>query len=139
MEFISSKLTVLFEDPFWIALLEQECDGRYEVCKVTFGAEPRDNEVYDFFIKNYNKLSYSCPVKTETTEQRRINPKRMQRKIKRAVTQNGVGTKAQEALKLQYEQNKTERKVRTREMKEVEAERRFALRQKKKKEKHNGH
>lgn len=44
-----SKLTVLFEDPFWIGLYEREYNGRYEVCKITFGAEPKDYEVYDFY------------------------------------------------------------------------------------------
>ena len=41
-------LTVLFEQPFWIGILERSGEGRYEACKVTFGAEPRDAEVYDF-------------------------------------------------------------------------------------------
>lgn len=136
---INSKLTVLFEDPFWIALVECECNERYEVCKITFGAEPKDNEVYEFFIKNYNRLSFSRPVKADKTEVKKINPKRMQREIKKATSEIGVGTKAQQALKLEYEQNKTEKKIRTREMKEAEAQRRYLLRQQKKKQKHNGH
>lgn len=136
---INSKLTVLFEDPFWIALVECECNERYEVCKITFGAEPKDNEVYEFFIKNYNRLSFSRPVKADKTEVKKINPKRLQKEIKKATSEIGVGTKAQLALKLEYEQNKTEKKIRTREMKEAEAQRRYLLRQQKKKQKHNGH
>lgn len=136
---INSKLTVLFEDPFWIALVECECNERYEVCKITFGAEPKDNEVYEFFIKNYNRLSFSRPVKADKTEVKKINPKRLQKEIKKATSEIGVGTKAQQALKLEYEQNKTEKKIRTREMKEAEAQRRYLLRQQKKKQKHNGH
>ena len=46
--------------------------------------------------------------------------------------------KAQQALKLQHEQIKQERKVKTREQKEEEKDRRFALRQEKKKAKHKG-
>lgn len=136
---INSKLTVLFEDPFWIALVECECNERYEVCKITFGAEPKYNEVYEFFIKNYNRLSFSRPVKADKTEVKKINPKRLQKEIKKATSEIGVGTKAQQALKLEYEQNKTEKKIRTREMKEAEAQRRYLLRQQKKKQKHNGH
>lgn len=139
MILINSKLTVLFQDPFWIALVECECDEKYEVCKITFGAEPKDNEVYEFFIKNYNRLSFSRPVKAEKTEVKKINPKRMQREIKKATSEIGVGTKAQQALKLEYEQNKAEKKIRTKEMKEAEAQRRYLLRQQKKKQKHNGH
>jgi hypothetical protein len=37
-----SKLTILFEAPFWIGLYEREDNGQYEVCKIIFGAEPKD-------------------------------------------------------------------------------------------------
>ena len=70
--------------------------------------------------------------------QRKINPKRLQKQIRKATEEKGVGTKAQQALKLQQEQNKTERKILTRERREAEAQRRFALRQQKRKEKHRG-
>ena len=40
-----STLTILFQDPFWIGLYEREEDGRYQVCRIVFGAEPRDQEV----------------------------------------------------------------------------------------------
>ena len=47
-------LTVLFEQPFWIGILERSGERRYEACKITFGAEPRDAEVYDFLLRNYS-------------------------------------------------------------------------------------
>ena len=46
METAKAKLTVLFDPPFWIGLFERERAGRYEACRVVFGAEPRDIEVY---------------------------------------------------------------------------------------------
>lgn len=139
MDIIRSRLTVMFEEPFWIALYERETDGRYEVCKVTFGAEPKDAEVYDFFLRNYNRLRFSPSIEAAQIEDRRINPKRLQRQIKRSVeSAAGIGTKAQQALKLQHEQNKLERRVRSKEVKIAEAERRFELRQEKKKQKHKG-
>ena len=125
---MKSSLTILFENPFWIGLFERIDGDKYEVCKITFGAEPKDYEVYDFLLKNWHKLKFSPPVKTEKIEERKINPKRMQ----------GIGTKAQQALKLQHEQGKLERKVKSREQKEAEKERQFALRQEKKKAKHRG-
>ena len=133
-----SRLSVLFEEPFWIALYERESGGRYEVCKVTFGAEPRDYEVYAFFLKNYDRLVLSPAMEGAGSVQRKINPKRLQKQIRKATEEKGVGTKAQQALKLQQEQNKTERKILTRERREAEAQRRFALRQQKRKEKHRG-
>lgn len=135
---MKSSLTILFENPFWIGLFERIDGDKYEVCKITFGAEPKDYEVYDFLLKNWHKLKFSPPVKTEKIEERKINPKRMQREINSQLENKGIGTKAQRALKLQHEQGKLERKVKSREQKEAEKERQFALRQEKKKAKHRG-
>ena len=133
-----SRLTILFENPFWIGLYERFDDGKYEVCKITFGAEPKDYEVYDFLLKNWHSLKLSLPVKAGKVEERQINPKRMQREINSQLENKGIGTKAQQALRLQYEQAKTERKVQSREQKEAERQRQYALRQEKKKAKHKG-
>lgn len=45
MDKVSGKLTVFFEDPFWVGIFERIEDGRLSVAKVTFGAEPMDYEV----------------------------------------------------------------------------------------------
>ncbi len=50
----------------------------------------------------------------------------------------GIGTKSQQALKLQQEQNKQERKIRSKEKKEAEELRMFEMKQQKKREKHKG-
>lgn len=139
MELTISKLTVYFEDPFWVGVYERTHGGRYEVCKVTFGAEPKDYEVWDFFLQNWRRLQFSPSIPAAEREERRVNPKRMQRQIQKQLQTPGVGTKAQQALKLQQEQGKLARKSRSREMREAEAERRFALRQEKRREKHKGH
>lgn len=128
----------MFEAPFWIGLYERYFDGKYEVCKITFGAEPKDYEIYEFLLKNWNNLKFSPPVKSEMIEQRKINPKRMQREISSQLQDRGIGTKAQQALKLQHEQNKLKRKTICREQREAEKERKYALRQEKKKDKHRG-
>lgn len=135
---IKTSLTILFENPFWIGLYERIDNEKYEVCKITFGAEPKDYEVYDFLLYNWNILRFSPPVRTDNVEERRINPKRMQREISGQLQDKGIGTKAQQALKLQHEQGKIERKIQSREQKEAEKERQYALRQEKKKAKHRG-
>lgn len=132
-------LTVLFEDPFWIGIYEREYGGKYEVCKITFGAEPKDYQVYSFIIKNFSKLRFSSPIKAETTCDKHINPKRMQRTINKQLQDSGIGTKAQQALKLQYEQGKVAKRSRTKEQKQTEKDFQFELRQKKRKKKHRGH
>ena len=133
-----STLTILFEPPFWVGLYERIDDGRYEVCKITFGTEPKDYEVYDFLLSSWRGLSFSPPVAAEIASERKINPKRMRRQINRQLDDRGIGTKAQQALKLQHEQHKTERKTIGRAQKEMEKERQFALRQEKKRAKHRG-
>ena len=135
---VKSSLTVMFEAPFWIGVYERFDEGYYEVCKITFGSEPKDYEIYDFLLKNWNSLKFSPPIKSEITEERKINPKRMQREINNQLQNKGMGTKAQQALKLQHEQNKMERKVKSKEQREAEKERQYALRQEKRKAKHRG-
>ncbi|MDE5860267.1 MAG: YjdF family protein [Oscillospiraceae bacterium] len=137
MSDVSSKLTVLFEDPFWIGLYERRENGRLEVCKITFGAEPKDWEVYEFMLANWSRMRLSPPIKDKTNE-KRVNPKRMQKIIRRQTSCMGMGTKSQQALKLQHELLKTERKTVTKEQRKAEADRRFELRQEKRREKHKG-
>jgi hypothetical protein len=139
MEKTVSKLTVLFEEPFWVGIYEREFDGRYEVCKITFGAEPKDYEVYDFIHNNYNKLRFSPSLEASTITEKRINPKRNQREINKQLQNTGIGTKAQQALKLQQEQGKLERKTRSRTEWDAEKDRQFQMQQEKRKEKHRGH
>ena len=138
MEKVMCKMTVVFDEPFWVAVFECIDNEKLSVCKVTFGAEPKDYEVYDFILREYYHLKFSPAV--ATVEKRgTVNPKRMQRNVKRQLEQKGIGTKAQQALKLQQEQCKAERKVKSREQKKAEAERMFELKQQKRREKHKGH
>ncbi len=99
--------------------------------------EPTDYEVYGFILKNYSRLRFSPAVATDVKDAAR-NPKRIQREVHRQVQSTGIGTKAQQALKLQQEQWKTERKTLSREQREAEKERQFELKQQKRKEKHRG-
>ncbi len=131
------KLSVFYDEPFWVGVFERIEDGKLSVAKVTFGAEPKDYEVYDFVLKHYYNLQFSPAVEVAVAE-KHINPKRMQREIKKQMSNTGIGTKSQQALKLQHEQYKTERKKKNREQKQAEEQRLFELRQQKKKEKHRG-
>lgn len=137
MDKVSVGLTVFFEEPFWIGVFERILEGELSVCKVTFGAEPRDYEVHDFILKNHGGLRFSPAVAADVKEAIR-NPKRIQREVHRQVKNTGIGTKSQQALKLQQEQQKTERKSESRKRREEMVQRQFELKQQKKKEKHRG-
>ena len=133
-----TKLTVFFEEPFWVGVFERIEDGKLSVCKVTFGAEPKDGELYDFILKHYAHLRFSAQVDV-AVRHTADNPKRRQRNAKKQLAQTGVGTKSQQAPQMQREEMKTERIQKSRAQREGEKERRFALRQEKRKEKHRGH
>ena len=135
------KLTVLFNEPFWIGVFEIIEDAEYKVCKVTFGSEPRVDETLEFILKRFYSLNFSNPISEEknTSALKKLNPKRMQRKIQQETASKGIGTKAQIALKLQHEQGKVERKKKSKEQKELEKQIKFDLKQKKRIEKHKGH
>ena len=135
---VISKLTVFFEDPFWIGVFERIEDGKLSVAKVTYGAEPKDYEVQEYILENYYSLRFSPAVATVVKKAKK-NPKRMQRDAKKQTKETGIGTKSQQALKLQQEQNKHVRKVKSREQKRAEELRMFELKQQKKREKHKGH
>ena len=91
----------------------------------------------DFLLRNYDRLRFSPAVAAVVKEAVR-NPKRIQREVHKQVQNTGIGTKSQQALKLQQEQIKTERKTVSREQREAEKQRQFELKQQKRKEKHRG-
>ena len=138
MDKASVKLTVYFEEPFWIGVFERIEDGKLSVAKVTFGAEPKDYEVQEYIRKHYSSLKFSPAVDTVVKDMKR-NPKRMQREAKKQMQETVIGTKSQQALKLQQEQNKQKRKEKSRKKKETKKQRTFELKQQKKREKHKGH
>lgn len=105
------KLTVLFYDPFWIGVFESIENGEYKVCKVTFGSEPKDEEVYELILKKFYRLNFSSPVLSDDFKSpAKPNPKRLQRSIRKEVNVKDIGTKAQIAMQLQHEQSKIVRK-----------------------------
>ena len=73
MKKISGKLTVFFEN------FE---NNNLSVCKVTFGSEPKEYEIYDFILERFDTLKFSNEMKSNFNEKVK-NPKRRQREIKK--------------------------------------------------------
>ena len=93
------KLTVRFEEPFWVGLVECEDGGSYSVAKHVFGAEPTTPEVFDFIRDHWNDLRFTHEVQVEAKESKRINPKRLRRMIEKEMRSDAWrGTKAQQTL-----------------------------------------
>jgi len=134
---MEGKLTVYFDEPFWVGVFERCDNGKLSVCKITFGAEPKEQEIYAFLLRHYTELRFSREVNIDKRKAA-DNPKRRQREARKQMERSGIGTKSQMALQMQLEQNKLERKVKTREQKLADKQRMFELKQKKKREKHRG-
>ena len=131
-------LTVFFDGQFWIGIFERTEDGKLSVSRVVFGAEPKEQQVQEFVLRHYLKLRFSPPVEGVKTQTIASNPKRRQRQIARSA-EKGIGTKSQQAMKLAQEAGKLARKVRTKEQREAEEQRKRDLHAEKKKAKHRGH
>ena len=81
METIKACFTVYFDEPFWVGIYERVYNNKLEVCKVTFGAEPKDYEVYQFLLQNTYNLKFSTPIENDIKNILTIsNPKRLRRK-----------------------------------------------------------
>lgn len=113
MDKVTGRLTVFFEDPFWVGIFERIEGDRLSACRVVFGAEPRDQEIWRFILQEYDQLRFSPSVASPVP---RIsgNPKRAARAARAAEKQlrrTGVGTRSQQALSLQRQAQKQERKA----------------------------
>ena len=138
MDKTREMLTVYFEEPFWVGIFERISGGMLTVCKVTFGAEPKDYEVQEFILKHYSRLRFSPAVEIKVRSAA-DHPKRRMRNAKKQMEHSGVGTKSQQALQRQREEAKTERRRCGRRQKEAEEQRKFDLKPQKRREKHRGH
>ena len=137
MSKVTGKLTVFFEGPFWVGVFERGEGGMLSACRVVFGAEPKDGEIWEFILKEYDKLPFS-PAVAAAGGKEIANPKRRQREAQKLARGTGVGTKSQQALRLQREALKTQRKSASREQKLAEQQRLYALKQEKRRQKRRG-
>lgn len=139
---MSINITVLFDGSFWVGVFEGEEKEFLQVTKFTFGQEPREIEVLEFILNDFDKLRFSSPQKDKTLK-KELSFKKKQKLIKKTQEEKGIGTKAQNALKLLQEERKierkTERKTFNKKKNEEEKRLKFLQKQEKKKEKHKGH
>ena len=136
------RLTILFDPPYWIGLLEAEADGLLYAARHIFGAEPSDAEVYAFvqndLLALMQTMTVGLPIDSAPTR-RHINPKRLQRDIRREVLRNDVPSKAHEAIHLQIEAKVQERLTVTRAQRDAQRQHKRDASTAKAKAKHKGH
>ena len=141
-------LTIYFDSGFWYGLVEYESiTGDYRAFKYCFGQEPKDNDIWNF---TNNKLTYliernDCLLKnsSHSTEFvkpiKKINPKRMQRKINKEKLKPVVSTKAQLAINESRTEIKTLSKANKKAKKEELRVKKFQKKQEKKLRNKKGH
>lgn len=112
---VSSTLTVYFDGQFWVGVAERVEAGSLRASRVVFGAEPSNQEVYEFVLRRWSTLRFTEPLATgeagdesEGGERRAGdglpgNPKRRKRAAARALRETGGSTKAQRALAAERE------------------------------------
>ena len=137
---VAITLTIFFEDPFWVGVVEQQSDGRLQVARHLFGAEPAPGEVLQFVQRQMVRLieRSSVAVAVETAAPRAVRPKRAAREASRALAQRGSSTQSQAAIRLQLEQNKQIHKQRSKAEREAEATYKRQLKLEKAKARHRG-
>jgi hypothetical protein len=136
-----SVLTVYFDDPWWVGVIEIEKDGVLCAARHVFGGEPSNEEVLDFVLQDFIPLIArpTVGVAVESAPERKFNPKRAARQAARLMRACGVSTKAQAALKLQQEAGKQERQGLSRAEKERLAEYKRQKARAKARARHQGH
>ncbi|QOR35495.1 YjdF family protein [Clostridium sp. 'deep sea'] len=133
------SFTVFFEGPFWVGVFERTVKNKLFTAKVTFGAEPNDDTVYNYILTESNKLRFSTALNIEQKNLKKPSFKRQQREAKKATQEKGIGTKAQQALKLDRDFRKQEHKQNLKAKQELLKEKKFLQKQQKKKQKKKGH
>lgn len=135
---VSSTLTVYHDGQFWVGMAEHVEDGRHGVARIVFGAEPSDEEILQFVVGKWEKLSFFGDDPVETSKPAK-NPKRRAREAAKVLKRPAVSTKAQQAFAAQRKAMKRESAQARSQRRADEAETRFEQRKLKRKQKHRGH
>ncbi|GGH16382.1 YjdF family protein [Paenibacillus segetis] len=136
------KLTVYYEGQYWVGVVEVTVDGKLKAYRHIFGVEPKDPEILEFvnfrLLQVINGVTQALGVEDTQDLAGRINPKRLVRLAARETSARGVSSFAQEALKLDYEQRKKEKQVKSKEERERFEDFKRELKVQKAKAKHRG-
>lgn len=90
---VSSTLTLYHDGQFWVGIVEHVEDGRLGIARIVFGAEPSDEEILEFIVNGWEKLSFygnEEPDKPKVAK----NSKRRMREAANALSKPAMSTKA---------------------------------------------
>ncbi|MEI4528414.1 YjdF family protein [Priestia megaterium] len=135
------SLTIYHDGQFWVGIIEVVEDGKLRAFRYVFGTEPKDTEILDFIyykLLNIINQSVHSGIDVEGKFDKKINPKRLQRQVAKQINKVGVSTKAQEAMKQEYEEKKKSKKKRAKQYREELKDQKYLMKKQKAKAKHKG-
>lgn len=139
MEKTQVTLSVFHDGQFFTALFERRDARGFSVARRLFRTKPSDNKMLDLIVKGYYGLRFSLPsADGRETGTLAANPKRRQREAAKAACAVCFSTKAQAALKAQFEESKAVAKAERSHQQKRLADEKYALKQLKRKQKHRG-
>ncbi|WP_232698838.1 YjdF family protein [Brevibacillus daliensis] len=134
------KLTVYYDGQFWVGVVEEVHEGKLRAGRYVFGSEPNDSEILEFIQRQIVDLTnrLSQEINRKTPNERRVNPKRLARRVADELKNKGISSHAEETLKLEYEKRKKEKQTFSRQQREEMKERKREIKRQKAKDKHRG-
>ncbi|MGW9165600.1 YjdF family protein [Priestia megaterium] len=135
------SLTIYHDGQFWVGIIEVVEDGKLRTFRYVFGTEPKDTEILDFIyykLLNIINQSVHSGIDVEGKSDKKINPKRLQRQVAKQINKVGISTKAQEAMKQEYEEKKKSKKKRAKQYREELKQKKYLMKKQKAKAKHKG-
>ena len=129
---IKGVLTIIFDEPFYKAIFEQFDGTEYKVAQVNMGTSlPTMPKIINLVNEHYSDLRFSKSTRDQEVMNHRLAHKEVRKR--------GIGTKAQQALKKQFEKSKITRKKMNKDRKREMQKERFLQKQIKRRKKHRGH
>ncbi|MBQ4870067.1 YjdF family protein [Priestia megaterium] len=135
------SLTIYHDGQFWVGIIEVVEDGKLRAFRYVFGAEPKDKEILDFIyyrLLDIINQSVHSGLDVRRKSDKKINPKRLQRQVAKERNKVGVSTKAEEAIKQEYEEKKKSKKKKAKQYREELKEQKYLMKKQKAKAKHKG-
>ncbi|MEV7012206.1 YjdF family protein [Streptosporangium sp. NPDC051022] len=110
------SLSVYFEGPFWVGVLELVEDDEIRATRFVLGSEPTDPELYEFLMRHGSALleqtanARAVPAGTRAAgAEGKVNPKRAAKLAAREAARVSTrSTASQEAMRIELESRKRE-------------------------------
>ena len=137
---MSVILNVFFEDPWWVGLFTLTDGDTPKYCRVVFGKQPLDTELFQFINTKFYGLEFSDSIPILLDDNLSKNPQKRQRQISKQLHDKSRPNASYDAIKEIITQTKKE--TRYDELRQKRAQQKillFKLKQQKRKEKHKGH